>query len=686
MTALRPLPHQFVNLQAYPEAHDCPGCDNAAAPCPTYGGADPFYLQLRNEPLPSAPCLRADAGGGEFDPCGVFELNADLTIGGDQWTLTEDWDYSTPGPGIYNKVPYANGAAILKGTTWLASQPGVYRFSFNLHTVTNGRVQLRLGTLSSPYYDLPGTYDWVVYVDALNLINTLRFVSDSGFDGEIISLRIGRAATTWQGVGSGWTLTADGGGWQHLPGFSSPLTFNYPVGFQVYKITTRVDGATDPQAYVDLRHGAQLLRRLYGNGTFTYYHPLYTLAEINYVPSLGWDGAVYLEELAVSTRGHVFGLAQGTANIADLGPGYYEGDFVTLGPVKFDDLRDVYGDPLAPGCYDVAVWDATDPAAVGELLHETEMHDDGSWLVNVSTGSYNWATDPAIPPPYYLEQFQAELLRGNLSQAVPGLALDTCYLVTVNVTPTYDSAGNPLPFTGTFQATLGGAYVGPVETPTQSTQFIYLVNPVAGLGDFSLEFYDATFAVAYCSVRRCGTSVLLSDATFRSSCLAFATTVDCDSAYVEGANPGSYAVPTLTPGLDDWRSPVAYGFQWNRYFKLAQRCPTYLLNPRADGADDRYAYRDGYNCRTSGEVEQVWDLVLGRQGYVSHQALATLAKCPQVRLVRGYDPTTQAGDLYLVTSDDYQPNWAKNARAHAADVSLEVVRLENSRRYLRARF
>ena len=686
MSALVPLPYQFVNLLPYPEAHDCPGCDNQTDPCATYGGADPFYLQLRNEPQPLTPCLRADAGGDAFSPCGTFELDVDMTAAGNQWNLTySNWDYSPTG-GIYNKSPYSSDAAILPGTSWLASQPGVYRFSFNLHTVTQGSVRLQLGSLRSPSYSLPGTYDWVVYIDAFNVINTLRFVAENLFDGEVISLRIGRAASRWLGVGSGWTLSADGGGWRHLAGTATPLTFDFPLGQQVYKVTVRVDGVTDAQQYVDLSHGANFLRRIYGNGTFTYYHYLTGAAALTWLPTLNWDGTLYLEELAVSPRGHVFGLVQGPAHVCDLGHGYYEGDFVTLGPRRFDDLLDLIGDPLEEGCYQLGVWDATDPAALGELLTDSELTSPDFWTVNASAGSYDWATAPAIPPPYAGHQFQTFLFRGTLEQAVPDLALDTCYRVTLRVDASRDASNVAQTFAGTFQVALGGAYVGPVETPTAAGEYSYLVDPAAGLGDFAVEFYDATFAVTFASVTRCDTSVLVADLSFRSSCLAFARTVDCDSAYVEGDVPGTYATPTSVPLEVDWRSPVAYGFQFNRFFKLAQRCPTYLLNPRGDGSDDRYAYRDGRNLRTAGEVESTWELVWGRQGQVSHQALARVAKCQQVRLVRGYDPTVLEGELYLVTDDDYAPNWPKAARAHVADVSLEVVRLKKSRGYLRAIF
>lgn len=690
MTALRPIPHQFVNLQAYPEAHDCPGCDNQPAPCPTYAGTDPFYLQLRNDPQPVTACLRADAGGAlEFDdPCGTFLLNSDLTEAGGEWTLTDRWTWSTPAVGFYNAAPYPNGAAILGPNPWLALGPGVYRFSFNLHALTQGGVQLRVGSLASPTYTAPGTYDWVVYIDAFNLINTFRFVAQNGFDGDIISLRVGRAATAWDGLANGWEMTPDGGGWQHVPGYSGALTFTLPVGLAAYKIVCRVDGSSDPQAYLDLYHGATLLRRIYGNGTFAYYHDLPTWDVLRWVPSLAWDGALYLEQLAVSPRGHVFGLLQGSGHLADLGPGYYEGDFVTLGPLRFDDLRDFNGDPLPYGCYDVGVWDATDAAALGELVTGGDMTTPSAWSVSTSPGggTYDWATDPDVPLPYRGEQWQGFLFRGRLSQPLPDLTTDTCYVVTVRVLPAFDSSGVAQPFNGAFLVKIGGAAVALPESPTGPYLYSYVVDPVAALGPLELEFVDATFAVADVSVHRCAGATLVTDATFRSSCLAFGGEADCDSAYVEGTDPGTYEVPSLIVGQSDWLSPVAYGFQWNRYFRLGQRCPTYLLNPRADGADDRYAYRDGYNCRTAGEVETVWDLVLGRQGYVSHEALATLVKCPQVRLVRGGPPLTTPGDLYLITSDDYQPNWPKNARAHAADVALEVVRLESSRRYLRARF
>jgi hypothetical protein len=46
-------------------------------------------------------------------------------------------------------------------------------------------------------------------------------------------------------------------------------------------------------------------------------------------------------------------------------------------------------------------------------------------------------------------------------------------------------------------------------------------------------------------------------------------------------------------------------------------------------------------------------------------------------------PVTTPGPLYVIMSNDYAPNWAKGTRAKTADVSLEITRLENSRRYLR---
>lgn len=687
MSALVPIEHQPVNLLDLPERHDCPGCDNADEPCPEYGPKDPVYLQLRNEPQPVTTCLSPCAGGDALNPCGDFLVDVNLCSDPGFWTFTGDWDYGTC-PSLENRPPYGSGTATLDVSVWQALTAGVYRFSFNLNTITTGGVQLSVGSLTSPTYTTVGTFDWVVYVDPANLNLPLILRALSGTDARVISLRIGRAGRYWEGLQTGaWTLDEGSCCWQHVPGTTTPLYFNYAFGFGTYKVSVTLSGVTDPQQYVDIFHGYTFLRRLYGNGPTVFYFTASGPDVLYFYPSAEWDGTLCLEELAESPRCHSFALVSGTQVLTQLGPVYYEGDYVTLGPFQLDELVDENGDPIPAACYQIAVWDCTEAGGsdLWEVIRNPDLQTSVDWTVDPLAGDYDWADDPDIPVPYFEHRFQtSNLFRGALLQAIDGRTNDDgCYVLTVRVESTRDFNGAPLPFLGSFEVNCGSFTSGTL-TPTADTEYVFYLNPI-GAGELSLDFVDTQLAISYVSLQPCAGSLPVSLATFVSSCVKLADAVECDSAYLEGSVPGTYQEPNLDPAVQDWRSPVAYGFQWNRYFHLAQRCPTYFLNPTSDGEDSRYPYRDGRNLRTAGAVESRWDLVLGRQGYVSHQALATLVKCQEVRIVRGVDAAAP-GTKYLVTSEEYAPNWPKTARAHVADVQLEVVRLEKSRRYLRAIF
>lgn len=686
MSSLVPIEHQFVNLLDLPERHDCPGCDNADEPCPEYGPKDPVFLQLRNEPQPLTTCLSPCAGGGAGNPCGEFLL--DLYLCGDPggWTFTGDWQYGTC-PSIQNASPFGSGTAELDVSVWQPLVAGVYRISFNLNTITAGSISLSVGTLNSPSYSTPGTYDWVVYIDPANINLPLIIRATAGCDARLISLRFGRAGIFWEGLGTGsWTLEEGSCCWQHITGNTQPLYFNYGFGWGTYKVSLTTSGVTNSQAYVDVFHGFTFLRRLYGNAPAVFYFQAQAPDVLYFYPSAEWDGTLCLEELAESIRCHSFALVSGSEIVTQLGPVYYEGDYVTLGPFQLDELVDANAEPVPAGCYQIAVWDCTgtNGQPTGEVVLNPELQTDTDWTVDLLAGDYDWADNPAIPVPYFQNRFQGFIFRGSLLQDIdPRTNDDGCYQLTIRLEEARGISGNPEPMDGSFEINAGGWTSGVISL-TAPVEYTFYLNPI-GAGGLSVDFVDATCAVAFLSIVPCAGSLPLQDAAYLSSCVRLSDEVDCDSAYLEGSIPGTYLDPTLDPVVQEWRSPVAYGFQWNRYFHLAQRCPTYFLNPSSEGEDSRYVYRNGRNLRTAGEVESRWDLILGRQGYVSHQALATLTKCQEVRIVRGVNPAAD-GTKYLVTSDDYQPNWPKQARAHVADVQLEVVRLEKSRRYLRAIF
>jgi hypothetical protein len=689
MTVLRPIAHQFIDLLDHPERRACPECDLQQEPCPEYGPNDPFYLQLYNEPQPVTPCLGACDGGGIGEPCGTFLLNADMCKPTNVWSFTGNFGYlDPPDCGIVVSPAGLESTATLDVSQWQALTPGIYRLSFNLHVVYDGYVYLQVGTLTSPQYSAPGTYDWLVYLDGSNLFVPLVVHSSNDFYGDIISVRAGLANKFWTGYASGgWTLNSDACAWEHVPGTSNPLTFNYPVSNGRYKLTWRVEGVTDVQAWVDLYVGPYYFGRFYGNGAHVIYVDIGALPAVpTWSPSVTWDGVLQLEGFDRSYTGHQFALVTGVTVASHLQVVYYEGDYVTLGPILPYMLLDPFGDPVPPGCYAVAVWDETAAAdnPFWEVVYDPGLQNLGAWTVyDPGTGGYyDWATDPAIPVPFAGNQFQGYLWRGNISQDVDSrLDPQRCYRLEIQVEPTIDLGGVAANMEGDLQVQLGAFDSGliAITAPVTLTFDLAPIGPT-GFQPLTLKWFDGTFAITNVSLRPCPVSLPVDFATFRSSCVALTAEVPCESNYVEGSVQGTYQTAD-----GQWRSPIAYGFQWNQMFKLGQRVRTYFLNPTSDGDQDRYAYRDGRNLRTAGETERRWDLILGGLGYVSHDAMATLVKCQTVRLVANA-PLLEAGTEYLVTDDEYNPQWPKGAHAHQADVQLEVLRLKKSRRYLRAIF
>lgn len=696
MSTLQPIAHQFIDLVSHPERRACGACDDQPEPCPEFGPNDPIHLQLYNAPVPVTTCLSPCQGGGDGDPCGTFQVNADMCKDSNLWTFTGNFTWLGSGffPDCGIVVPDAGlaSSATLDVSQWQALAPGVYRISFNLHVVYDGDVWLEINGLTSPHYSAPGTYDWIVYLDGPYLYNPLTIRTSDDFYGDIISVRAGLAAKFWTGFEfGGWTVDADACGWQHQTGNNTPLTFNYPLANGTYKITFRVADVSDVQAYVDLSVGSYFFGRYYGNGPHVVYVWIGAAAATpTWTPSSSWDGLLTLEGLDRSYRGHQFALVTGTQVAAPFAPAYYEGDYVTIQPVTLNSMLDPFGDPVPDGCYDVAVWDETEATAnpFWEVIRDPELQNLGQWVVlDVgSVGSYDWATNPDIPIPYFQHQFQAELARVILVQNVdPYVDRTRCYRLEVEIQPTFGPSGSALPFAGSLQVTAGTFDSGVIPIGGPVT-FTWELSPIGDttVQNLGLFMIDATFAIARVSLRPCAASLPVDFATFRSSCIKLTRAMACESNYVEGNVPGTFR-PDPLGQPNEWRSPIAYGFQWNRFFRLAQRVNTYFLNPTSDGDQDRYVYRNGRNQRTAGSTERRWELVLGGLGYVSHDAMATLVKCQEVRLAP-FNPTVDAGTYYLITDDEYNPQWAKGAHAHRADVQLEVVRLEKSRRYLRAIF
>ena len=150
----------------------------------------------------------------------------------------------------------------------------------------------------------------------------------------------------------------------------------------------------------------------------------------------------------------------------------------------------------------------------------------------------------------------------------------------------------------------------------------------------------------------------------------------CDNSYLSAGIDGATPNPDGVAGAARF-SPVALGFQFNEYFRLALRAPVYFLEDAWQGDDERYSYLTGREQRTASSSQKQWSLVIGKQNRVAHDALALASRCEYLR-VRNLQETD-----YVVISDDYTPNWPKGERPLVADAAIDVVRREKSRRYLR---
>ena len=668
MSSLQPIPYQPLDLATYPELDICPDCDDAPEPCLQYTTEDPLSLQLRNEPQPYALCVNPCTNPSSCN----FEYNVNLCSGAGNLTLGGDWTYDTPctvaktAENAISTVTVSNGALPTPGQAM--------RFEIYLDAVTSGSVTLRLGTLSSEAFTTTGTHEWVVYVDAANVAQDLEIEASLDFLGRLLVVKGFLLSNLWQVEGDGWYYDGELCGWRHrttAPLQSYRLYYYLPLPANVYKITLRVEDLNAQQAFLTVQLG-NFTRTIYTNGTVVLYTDLTSGGAgsiLTFLPSNTFDGVVTLLSLETSTRGHLALLYNNLGQpYAYLPAPYYEGDHVTWNAPDWSALTDLNGDPIQAGCYTVGVLDAGE-VELGQYLGDPLFENLGVWTVVNEGGDDVW--NPVPFPTLSLQNFS-----GRVVQALAGVDPDDCYRLHVEIVPAFNFLGQPLPVSGDLLVLLNAS---PIYANTLTSGVSFDIN-LTGLnpGDtITFELVNATFAFYRAQLFDCVPYVTAGDASFLSPCVSLQTTQDCDSYFLEGQVPGAYYDDQLL----SYVSPVAFGLQFNPSLHLGMRVPAYFLNPTDEGEDSSYDYRNGRKQRTAASTQHNWDLVIGRQTARQHGALATIARCPQVQLSRY--PVTTPGPLYVILSDDYAPNWAKGTRAKTADVSLEITRLENSRRYLR---
>lgn len=229
-----------------------------------------------------------------------------------------------------------------------------------------------------------------------------------------------------------------------------------------------------------------------------------------------------------------------------------------------------------------------------------------------------------------------------------------------------------------------------VTTPTQTVYSGTLVNPgtlrlplvlnptdcalLEAGGWLTLDFTSLSYLrLAEVHLRPCAGGTVLGDFEAVTGCLFHETDPSCDTALLRGECSWPYVAGQVVP-------VEALGFLWSGYFALTLRAPAYLSPTGGDGDQTLLRYLDGRHRRVAGATGSTWDLVLGGQGVVAHDALLVAVKCEAFTLQRdGHDPVA-----YQVLDDDYRPNWPRGLPTARADVRLEVTRAENDRRYLRA--
>lgn len=671
MSSLQPIPYQPIDFEYYPELDTCADCDDSPQPCVLFGPSDPVSFQLRNDPqtydICTDPCSTDPA-------CVYFTNNVSTCSGAGEVSLADDWVFFSSCTLRKSTETAESIATVSLGA--LPNPSRVIRYTINLANVTSGSLKLRVGTLESEPFTTSGTAVWTTYVDLANVSQPLELVASLDFLGDVTLIKGEILGERWQVEGDGWYFDADYCGWRHrttAPQQSYSLTYFNPLPANVYKVTVRVEDANALQSFVTFQLGyfSQVLTT---NGTFVFYVDLINGSgagsSLSFTPSVNFDGIVSLLALETSTRGHLAVILDENGNqYAALAAPYYEGDFVTWSAPDWQALQDANGDPISPGCYTVGVYDGGD-LTLGQYLNDPTFTGTGAWTIVNEGGTDLYQSAP-------FQALALENFSGRVVQAL-GAAIDPtkCYRLHVEILPAFTFLGTPLPVSGDILVLLNSTPIAAYNL-TSGVSFDVTLNGLNPGDTLTFEIVNATCAFYRAQLFDCAPFLTAGDATYVSNCVALQTTVACDTNFVEGQVPGAY----FEPQLGTYVSPVAFGLQFNPNLRLGLRAPVYFLNPTGDGDDSSYDYRNGRKQRTAASTQHNWELVIGGQGAIAHGALETIMRCPQVQISK--NPVAAPGPLYVVLSDDYAPNWAKGSRVRTADVSLDVTRLEKSRRYLR---
>lgn len=609
-----------------------------------------------------------------------LSLNAVFTSGPDVattgMTRWEMYDSTITGPGPYAAHCVQTGSEESLTQSWFTPfgpsgfAIGTYRLELDVTEVTSGGVFLRIGSQTSALQTSAGTLTWDVYRDATSVQTDVEVVADPFFVGKINQLRyrtLGGGVVT----NGGWSVDGDLCAYRHLldPPNVNPLvlsTWLTQLGAWV-KVTYRLD---------DLTTGSVRVTTSTGNfsavhdraGTYSAYFYLDQAQLLQVIPTQDFDGTFKFVDVALQYRGHLAYLYEGS----NVGPqlfSYYERDFVTF----YLDLQQGY-----PACFTVGVLEQISAGGFNlpDYWIDPQLTDPaGFWTLSVTSGT-------VVTPG---SGILSDLAQAQVFQDL-AILLDTCVRVTLLLQPCPDIFGNPQPLLVNDLKVYFGGYLAFSAPPISGTQaaplvfdFTYDAAAVA-LGATSTMIVDwngspCTFTLGGVYAQPCPGSPGAFP-TYVSNCLQRIAPNYCENSYLSAGVDGATPAPDLLP--DEARfSPVALGFQFNVYFLLALRAPVYFLEDRWQGDDERYGYLNGREQRTASSTQKQWALVIGKQNGHAHDALAVMTRCEWLR-VRSAEVTD-----YVVVSDDYSPNWPKGQRPLVADVSVDVVRREKSRRYLR---
>ena len=606
-----------------------------------------------------------------------FNLRLSSTTISGSWNLADCG--ASPGAYISNPSGAENPLTLTTSSIFPSINTASYRYELNISSIVSGGVFLRIGTLTSPTFSSTGVHVWDVNVDSANAGNELEIVADAFFVGKVFGIT-GKQLGGGSSSGIGWVVDGSLCAWRHLtdPVSVAPLLLTSPmINEGSYKVTIRVDDVSD--GTVSLARNGILFPAISRAGTYSYY--IYQSGAPSYltaVPSQDFDGTFAWVDIARQYNRHQFLLTDSSGEIVTniTSSANYDGDFVTV-------YADLLSEPL--NCFNLAV---VEEVATGldlpQLVVDPLFIEDpySNWTLTETTPTVVFGSTTSLAPGVLCDSGS-----GNLYQRLGIMREDTCYKVRIEIGACTNFFGqfqtvNLNGFEVYFGSYLAYSNPGPVGSATVfNFQFTLDATTIAAGATNEMQIFwsTSTFRIASVSATMCIEDATASDATYLSNCLVKNAAPACDSAYLTAGMDGAY----YDAIQDKWINPVAYGFQFNTNFKLALRAPIYFLNENWDGNDSRYSYRNGREQRTAGSTQKTWEMIIAKQNTYAHDALAIMGKCEYFGVQ--YTPTSYYTE-YVVTSDDYSPNWPKGERSKVADVSVDVVRRENSRRYQRRVF